>query len=124
MSVISSLPVTRYMVASEMSQIEDWVIEKFKHEDQYHLDLPFSFSYGEQPSHQLLKNWDLQRYTEQLDEHRTENKLIYTDPVTGLVLSCLMVEYQPLPHCRMDTLLPKHRFGEHTNHSKHPSVRH
>ena len=55
MHVISQAPVTKYMVASEMSQVEHWVIEKFKHEDQYHFDLPFSFSYGEQPSHQLLK---------------------------------------------------------------------
>ena len=88
MSVISQVPVTKYMVASEMSQVEHWVIEKFKHEDQCYLDLPFSFSYGGQRSHQLLKNWDLQRHAQQLDEHRTENKLIYTDTVTGLVLSC------------------------------------
>jgi alpha-galactosidase len=97
MHVISQVPVTKYMVASEMSQVEHWVIEKFKHEDQYHFDLPFSFSYEEQPSHQLLKNWDLQRHTQQLDEHRTENKLIYTDTVTGLVFSCLMVEYHHFP---------------------------
>ena len=97
MSVISQVPVTKYMVASEMSQVEHWVIEKFKHEDQYHLDLPFSFSYGEQSSHQLLKNWDLQRHTEQLDEHRTEHKLTYTDTVTGLILNCLMVEYHHFP---------------------------
>ena len=97
MHVISQVPVTKYMVASEMSQVERWVIEKFKHEDQYYLDLPFSFSYGGQPSHQLLKNWDLQRHTQQLDEHRTENKLIYTDTVTGLVFSCLMVEYHHFP---------------------------
>ena len=97
MSVISQVPVTKYMVASEMSKIEHWVIEKFKHEDRSYLDLPFSFSYGGQPSHQLLKNWDLQRHTQKLDEHRTENKLVYTDTVTGLVLSCLMVEYNHFP---------------------------
>ena len=43
MSVISQVPVTKYMVASEMSKIEHWVIEKFKHEDRSYLDLPFSF---------------------------------------------------------------------------------
>ena len=88
MSVISQVPVTKYMVTSEMSKREHWVTEKFKHEDRSYLDMPFSFSYGGQPSHQLLKNWDLQRQTQQLDEHRTENKLVYTDTVTGVVLSC------------------------------------
>jgi alpha-galactosidase len=57
----------------------------------------FSFTYGGKPSAELLKTWQFQRTARQLDPHRTERTLSWTDPRTGLVLRCTAIEYRDYP---------------------------
>ena len=58
---------------------------------------PFSFTYGGRPSAELLPAWRLDRSSRRLDRARTERTLTYTDPVTGLVVRCVAVEYRDFP---------------------------
>ena len=46
--------------------------------------VPFSFTYGGEPSSELLKQWKLERTSRMLDPKRVEHKVVYTDPKTGL----------------------------------------
>ncbi len=57
----------------------------------------FSFTYGGKPSTELLKTWKLKRASRQLDRHRTEHTLTYTDPTTGLVIRCVGVAWKDYP---------------------------
>jgi alpha-galactosidase len=57
----------------------------------------FSFTYGGQPSSQLLKTWTIRRASTKLDENRTQRTVAYTDPKTGLVVRCVGVEYHDFP---------------------------
>ncbi len=57
----------------------------------------FSFTYGGRSSSELLPNWQLERASRQLDEHRIERTLIYTDPQTGLQIRCVGIEYTDFP---------------------------
>ena len=58
---------------------------------------PFSFSYGGTPSSLLLKSWQRELKTKKLDENRTEMTLQYTDPKTGLVVTCVAIRYHDFP---------------------------
>ena len=60
-------------------------------------DLPFSFTYGGQPSAALLKEWRLDRQIKKLDDQRTERTLTWTDPKTGLSLRWAAIEYHDFP---------------------------
>jgi alpha-galactosidase len=60
-------------------------------------DLPFSFTYGGQPSAALLKDWKLDRQVKKLDEQRTQQTLTWTDPKTGLTLRWAAIEYHDFP---------------------------
>ncbi len=58
---------------------------------------PFSFRYGDRPSSELLKTWELERHERRLDENRTEYVLIYSDPKAGLRVRCVAVAYRDFP---------------------------
>jgi alpha-galactosidase len=83
---------------AEMQEAKRWMAARFE-------GIPkaksgrsfFSFTYGGQPSSDLLDTWQLKRTTRELDEHRTEHTLTYTDPKTGLLLRCVGVEYNDFP---------------------------
>jgi alpha-galactosidase len=60
-------------------------------------DLPFSFTYDGKPSADLLKTWKVQRESKKLDDARTEHTATYTDPTTGLAVTCRAVEYSDFP---------------------------
>jgi len=86
-----------------MTAIHRWVAANFEAEEP--AGLPFSFTYGGQPSAGLLPplrgggtgGWELERSARHLDDQRTEHTLTYTDPKTGLVLRCVAVEYHDFP---------------------------
>ena len=63
----------------------------------YSTAVPFSFRYGERPSSDLLRIWEFERSSRRVDDHRAEHTLIYTDPKTGLVVRCVVVEYHDFP---------------------------
>jgi alpha-galactosidase len=60
-------------------------------------DLPFSFSYGGQPSASLLRGWRLDHHVKELDGQRTERTLTWTDPKTQLALCWAAIEYHDFP---------------------------
>ena len=61
------------------------------------LELPFSFTYGNQPSSEFLKTWELKREARKLDDQRSTHSLTYSDPKTGLVVRSVLVEYHDFP---------------------------
>ncbi|MHB8956159.1 MAG: alpha-galactosidase [Pirellulaceae bacterium] len=58
---------------------------------------PFSFVYGGKDSDQLLGNWQFTQSAEKLDLQRTRHTQTYTDPDTGLVVRCVVIEYHDFP---------------------------
>ena len=55
--------------------------------------LPFSFVYGGKPSRKFLKGCQRESSHKKLDDDRTEHKLTYTDPDSGLQVRLQGVEY-------------------------------
>jgi alpha-galactosidase len=58
---------------------------------------PFSFVYGGQPSETLLRSWRFGRTGRKLDASRLQETLSWTDPRTGLVVTCVAVAYRDFP---------------------------
>ena len=59
--------------------------------------LPFSFTYADQSSANLLKKWKTERTSKKLDEHRTQTTITYTEYSTNLEVLCVLVEYNDFP---------------------------
>lgn len=57
----------------------------------------FSFNYGGQPSSQLLSSWQQKRESKEVDAHRTQHTLTYTDLKTGLSICCDGVVWKDYP---------------------------
>ncbi len=67
----------------------------------YPTEAPFSFTYGGRPSREFLPGWSVERSSREITDERhgarTEHTLTYSDPGTGLVVSCVAVEYRDYP---------------------------
>jgi alpha-galactosidase len=59
--------------------------------------LPFSFIYGGQTSAQLLSSWPKTITSKQLDPNRRQITITWTDPKTGLEVTCRAVEFSDYP---------------------------
>ena len=57
----------------------------------------FSFTYDGKSSDALLPQWKPERSSRALDNQRTERRVVWTDPATGLEVRCVGVEYQDFP---------------------------
>ncbi len=67
---------------------------------QFHAEAPapvFSFVYGDRPSAELLQDWSLEKRSARLDDRRTAQAFIYTDPDTKLEVRCEAVVYDDFP---------------------------
>jgi alpha-galactosidase len=53
----------------------------------------FSFVYDGKNSADLLPHWKKQRSSRKLDDQRTERRLVWTDPKTGLEVRCEGIQY-------------------------------
>jgi len=58
---------------------------------------PFSFIYSGEESADLLRSWQVQRSSRDLDEQRTEYTEIYKDPGTGLQVRLVGIAYHDFP---------------------------
>ena len=58
---------------------------------------PFSFIYSGEESSDLLRSWQVQRSSRDLDEQRTEYTEIYKDPGTGLQVRLVGIAYHDFP---------------------------
>ena len=59
--------------------------------------LPFTFRYGGKRSGDLLAGWLHQRETTSLDTHRIQHTDRWNDPLTGLEIRCVALEYVDHP---------------------------
>ena len=57
----------------------------------------FSFFYDGKPSADFLKSWKQKRQSTPVDNSRTKHQITYTDPRTGLEITCSGVEYKDFP---------------------------
>ena len=58
---------------------------------------PFSFVYDGKPSSSFLKTWKRTIVTQPISDAKTQRTVTYTDPVTGLEVRCVSVEYAEFP---------------------------
>src|SRR5439155_25892349 len=70
-------------------------VEKFL--GRFDQEPPFSFTYGGRPSSTLLARWPRTRQSVPLDPARTAHTLAWSDPHTGLVVRCVVVDYHDYP---------------------------
>ncbi len=63
----------------------------------YSAEPPFSFNYGGKASTELLAGWKQSPATPTVRGHRIESTRLWTDPVTGLQVRCVAVEYTEFP---------------------------
>ena len=54
----------------------------------------FSFAYDGKSSSELLPQWKRERSSRKIDNQTTEQRIVWTDPATGLEVRCLGIEYQ------------------------------
>ncbi len=86
--------------AEELQQNRQWVQQHLLGETQ-----PFSFTYGGASSATLLPTWNRTDATVQLDAGRTQHKITWTDPATGLEVRCEAIEYGNHPVVEWTTYL-------------------
>ena len=77
-----------------MATVKGWMEENFAPEAS---GFPFSFKYGGHYAVELLKTWNTERVSQQLDEFRTQHTLTYNDSETNLEVRCVIVEYKDFP---------------------------
>jgi len=78
----------------EMTEAKEWVAAHLGPTTEVY---PFSFTYGGQPSRELLKTWQVQRAVRQLDTSRTQRTITFLDPRTKLQVHCEIIEYSEYP---------------------------
>jgi len=64
------------------------------HQGGYFDEPLFSFSYDGKGGAELLPGWKQERSSRKLDDQRTERRVLWTDPTTGLEVRCVGIEYQ------------------------------
>jgi len=91
-----AIPTEIHAVSVEPDEIaaaQAWRSATFKNGQ----TLPFSFTYADRPSAELLTGWESTSGEKRLDDARTEHTLTCTDPQTKLTLRCVAVAYKDFP---------------------------
>jgi alpha-galactosidase len=78
--------------ANEQSQARQWAAARFERAEPF-----FSFTYDGRSSADMLKTWQCDRASRVLDDNRTERTIVYIDPVTGMQVRCVAIEYSDYP---------------------------
>lgn len=61
------------------------------------LDPPFTFTYGDKPSSEILKQCKVARSSRELDSKRVEHTIRYDHETSGLQVRCVAIEYRDFP---------------------------
>lgn len=81
---------------AELSDARTWTDRQFANTPNETAP-PFSFLYDGKPSKELLNKWTFSETVRKIDAVRTERTRTYTDPKTGLVAQCVLVQYADFP---------------------------
>ncbi len=79
----------------EIAQSSQWFTDYFAASPV--VSVPFSFVYDGKSSADFLKTWKAETRVRKLDEVKTERVATYTDPGTGLILTCRAIRYSDYP---------------------------
>ncbi|MBN2021181.1 MAG: alpha-galactosidase [Pirellulales bacterium] len=97
-AAFASLALAVAPTPDEMAAARRWAAARLEGAaDAPKAEPPFSFTYDDKPSAELLASWEAKRTTRRLDDRRTEYATTYTDPKTGLAVRCVGVEYGDFP---------------------------
>ena len=80
---------------AELARAHEWAAAHFG--DHASAAPPFSLAYDGKPSSDFVKTWKVKRTSRQIDKARTEITNTYTDPATGLAVTCRAIEYRDFP---------------------------
>ena len=83
-----------WMTKGERQNRNQWVKQHFLNSNP---QIPFSFIYNGQSSEKLLPGWTRTQETKKLDAARIQHTFVWTDPGTGLEVSCVALEYSDYP---------------------------
>jgi alpha-galactosidase len=84
--------------SAEIARAHDWAMARFGDGQKApSAGPPFSFTYGDRPSSEFLNTWKVERKSRKLDKAKIERVVTYTDPATGLVVTCRAIEYDDFP---------------------------
>jgi len=101
LSILLTLASVAFAVeptAAEKAIAHRWAVSRFGSGKTEPTDEPpFSFTIGEHSSRDVLKGWRIESRSRRLDHKRTERVDVFTDPVTGLVVTCRAVEWHDFP---------------------------
>jgi len=95
---LTSLAWAAKPTAREINRARRWAADSFRPaRSPRAAGPPFSFTYDGRPSAELLGAWEFVETRSKLGDRRTLRVQEYGDPKTGLMLSCVMVEYADFP---------------------------
>jgi alpha-galactosidase len=77
----------------ETSTCREWVSTAFRAAGPF----PFSFIYGGRHSAELLPTWQKQTSSQEMDSGKKRHELVFTDPASGLRVTCIVTEYSDFP---------------------------
>ncbi len=86
-------------------------------------NLPFSFVYAGKPSGQLLKTWQRNAKSEDLDANRHRTTVEYLDPKSGLQVRCEAIEYRDFPTVEWTLYFKNTRRRRHADPREGPVAR-
>jgi alpha-galactosidase len=84
-----------YVNPAEKTEVDRWVMARLQ--ETRRNGPPFSFVFDGEPSGKLLKTWKRELSTKRIDENRTEYRLSYSCPRTGLVVRCVAIRHHDFP---------------------------
>jgi len=88
LSLMAIIARANVVSPEEMTQKKAWMATN---------PTPFSFTYGQWSSSQLLSSWPHKEKQQRLDANRTQRTILWTDPNSGLTVRCVMVDYRDFP---------------------------
>ncbi|MEI6915549.1 MAG: alpha-galactosidase, partial [Armatimonadota bacterium] len=78
---------------AELQSVREWAASKLNSVAK----APFSFKYDGHPSTEVIGKWVSSTSTRSLDPMRTQRTVTYRDPVSGLEVRCVSVQYTNFP---------------------------
>ncbi|MFI5387097.1 MAG: alpha-galactosidase [Fimbriimonadales bacterium] len=83
---------------AEMRLAHEWAMARFRDGEKGRApEPPFTFVFGGHSSSDILKNWKREMRTMRMYRNRTAMDEVFTDPASGMVVTCRAVEWRDFP---------------------------